>query len=135
MDEEKLPRQLLCGQLYRGTRPPGGQRKRYKDHCKNILKQCNVNPAALETLTADRVLWRYNTKQCRHTIMGLKSIKRAKNRTKRLERALGRTINGPHHICDICGKVCMSHIGLHSHVRWHQRNGTTFNIAIVILPA
>lgn len=123
MAEDKLPRQLLCGQLYQGSRPPGGQKKRFKDHCKNLLKQCHLQPSALETLVADRVSWRSIVGECKKTIIDSKSTKRAENRTKRLERAAGIVYGGPQHTCDSCGKVCTSRIGLYSHTRWHQRRG------------
>ncbi|XP_076036971.1 uncharacterized protein LOC143022573 [Oratosquilla oratoria] len=58
MPENRLPRQMLCGQLSSGSRSVGGPKKRYKDHCKDLLIKCNVNPNELETLAVDRQTWR-----------------------------------------------------------------------------
>lgn len=58
MKDNKLPRLILYGQLQQGNRAPGGQMKRYKDHCKNLLKQYRIQLTALETLAPDRVNWR-----------------------------------------------------------------------------
>ena len=123
MAEDRLPRQILCGQLKDGNRPPGDQKKRFKDHCKNLLKQCHLQPSALETLVADRTSWRSTVNKCKNIIEDNQSTRRAENRTKRHERAAGTIHDGAQYICDSCGKVCTSRIGHNSHMRWHQRRG------------
>ena len=123
MREDRLPRQVLYGQLHQGNRPPGGQKKRFKDQCKDLLKQCHIQPTALETLASDRTNWRSKIANGVKSIEEKLSTKRAENRTKRHQRAAGILVDGPRYPCETCGKVCASRIGLHSHQRWHQRRG------------
>ena len=58
MEDDRLPKQLLYGELIEGRRSAGGQKKRHKDHIKTILKKCDINPSTLESLAADRSEWR-----------------------------------------------------------------------------
>jgi len=44
-------------ELQHGQRAPGGQKKRFSDHVKTILK-CSIPPDQLETLASDRVAWK-----------------------------------------------------------------------------
>ena len=123
MIDDRLPRQVLYGQLHQGNRPPGGQKKRFKDQCKDLLKQCHLQPSALERLASDRANWRSAIANGIKTIEDKLSTKRAENRTKRLQRAAGILADGPHYPCESCDKICGSRIGLHAHMRWHQRRG------------
>ena len=61
MPDSRLPKQILFGQLDQGTRPRGGQRKRYKDTLKHYLKKGHVDPTSLEKLCSDRNAWRQLT--------------------------------------------------------------------------
>jgi len=58
MDNSRLPRMIFYSQLQQGERSRGGQRKRYKDTLKANLTILDINPAHLESLTADRTSWR-----------------------------------------------------------------------------
>ena len=48
---------MLYGQLRLGHRSVGGQKKRFKDHIKSILKKCNIPFSRLETLASNRATW------------------------------------------------------------------------------
>ena len=74
MDEDRLPKQLLYGELSTGARSSGGQLKRYKDSTKKILKACNIPPENLEELAKDRDDWRTLSRQ------GLVSFEDERNR-------------------------------------------------------
>ena len=50
----RLPHCVLCGQLRLGHRSAGGQKKRFKDHIKSILKKCNIPFRRLETFASNR---------------------------------------------------------------------------------
>ena len=63
MDDDRLPKQLLYGELSTGTRTVGGQLKRYKDCTKKILHACNISPVYLEPLAKDRQEWRIKSRQ------------------------------------------------------------------------
>ena len=45
---------VLFDQLKLGHRSVGGQKKRFKDHIKSILKKCNIALSRLETLAPNR---------------------------------------------------------------------------------
>ena len=49
MPHSRLPHCVLNGQLRLGRRSVGGQKKRFKDHIKSILKRCNIPISRLET--------------------------------------------------------------------------------------
>ena len=42
MPDEQLPKKVLNGELQKGKRPQGGQKKRYKDNLKASLKDLNT---------------------------------------------------------------------------------------------
>ena len=42
MEFSRLPKQIFCSELARGTRRQGGQTKRYKDSLKNSLRACDI---------------------------------------------------------------------------------------------
>ena len=58
MPHSKLPHCVLYGQLRLGRRSVGGQKKRFKDHIKSILKRCSIPFSRLETLASERATWR-----------------------------------------------------------------------------
>ena len=121
MPEQRLPRQILYGQLAEGSRSAGGQRKRYKDHTKMLLKKCDIQPTALEQLAADRPTWRATCQNGAARMEESLTRKREERRTRRHQRAAGNPPQDEQHPCHLCDKVCGSRIGLHSHIRWHQR--------------
>ena len=58
MPHSWLPHCVLYGQLRLSRRSVGGQKKRFKDHIKSILKKCNISFSRLETLASNRATWR-----------------------------------------------------------------------------
>ena len=62
MQDSRIPKQVFYGQLHCGSRRPGGQYKRDKDHLKAMLNQCGITPSHLETLVSDRADWRSTCK-------------------------------------------------------------------------
>ncbi|XP_076055170.1 uncharacterized protein LOC143033564 [Oratosquilla oratoria] len=122
MPENRLPRQMLYGQLSSGSRSVGGPKKRYKDHCKDLLINCNINPNELETLAVDRQTWRTVCTSGTNTLAIETSRKKAENRSKRHQRMAGaQPTPREEHLCHKCDKMCGSRIGLNSHLRWHER--------------
>nr|VZI24629.1 unnamed protein product [Spirometra erinaceieuropaei] len=62
MDDERLPKRLLYGDVATGSRRQGGQIRRYKDTLKFSLKRLQINPANWEDLARDRPTWRRTVK-------------------------------------------------------------------------
>ncbi|KAI8516668.1 hypothetical protein Bbelb_052490 [Branchiostoma belcheri] len=58
MPDNRLPKQILYGQLEQGTRARGGQRKRYKDTLKHYLKKGHIDPSNFQALCHNRSAWR-----------------------------------------------------------------------------
>ena len=47
MEDSRLSKQLLYGEMREGERSVGGQKKRHKDHVKTILRKCDIDPDSL----------------------------------------------------------------------------------------
>ncbi|VDM03028.1 unnamed protein product [Schistocephalus solidus] len=62
MDEERLPKRLLCGDVATGARRQGGQKRHCKDTLKKSLKQLQINPVTREDLAQDRPALRSSVK-------------------------------------------------------------------------
>ena len=121
MPEDRIPRQVLYGQLQNCPRRPGGPKKRYKDQTKANLKKCNLNPGTLENTASDRTQWRNKTKSGVNTLEHNWRIHRHQKRLQRHARQDDDVVPDPALTCQACGKVCKSRIGLLSHTNAHQR--------------
>src|SRR2546425_13072547 len=62
MADDRIPKQLLYGELAQGKRSHGGQKKRFKDTLKHNMIKCNIDPSSFEALAADRRMWRGSVK-------------------------------------------------------------------------
>ncbi len=58
MPDERILKQLLYGELCKGKRSVGGQRKRFKDTLKTSLKSFSIDTATWEKLAVNRTSWR-----------------------------------------------------------------------------
>ena len=58
MQSNRLPRRVLYSKLQHGQRATGGQKKRFWDQVRAILRKCSVPSDKLDALAADRVAWR-----------------------------------------------------------------------------
>ena len=58
MSDDRLPKQLLYGELCYGKRSLGGQNKRFKDTLKKTLTSFNIDVTNWEVCSQDRPLWR-----------------------------------------------------------------------------
>ena len=101
MADDCIPRQLLYGQLVNVKRSRGGQRKRFKDKLRINLQACTMDSKTWGTLAADRVTW--------HDL--------CKEKTELFE---ANRLETTSYVCDICGRMCLSCIGLVSHHRSHH---------------
>ena len=121
LPDHRLPKQILYGQLLEGNRSAGGPKKRFKDHSKDLLKKCNIQPTILEHVAADRPLWRATSHQGLDHLESTLNRRRAELRARRHQQVQEIPPPNGGHPCRDCGKICASRIGLHSHMRWHQR--------------
>ena len=123
MADDRLPKQLLYGELCYGKRSLGRQKKRIKDTLKNTLTSFNINVTNCEVCAQDRPLWRSMI----HTGAGTAEINRIAEDHKKCARLYSTTSTsaGPTYPCPECGRVLQARIGrLTSHLRTHRVNQT-----------
>lgn len=103
MDDNRIVKNILYGELCEGRRRQGGQRHRYKDILHETLKSVNVADRWEET-ARDRSEWR-------RVVASYGG-----------PRVIHRHVPAPGHFeCPECGRVITSRIGLFSHRRTHNR--------------
>ena len=122
MEDGRLPKDLLYGELNEGSRHVGGQRKRFKDTLKRSLTVCNIDIDKWEYTAQDRMQWR---RSVQGAVNAFENERVATAKEKRIKRkaipsqqpSAPATINLT---CTVCGRVCTARIGLQSHMRTHK---------------
>ena len=116
MEDDRIPKDLLYGELAEGYRPTGRPKLRFKDVCKRDMKQTEINPIAWETIALVRPAWRQTVQS---GLLRLEENLANKAEVKRQKRKASCTSDRPasQHTCQKCGKDCPSRIGLTSHTR------------------
>ena len=126
MNDGRIPKDILYGELATGSRPLGRPTLRYKDVCKRDLKLTNISTTNWESLADDRNLWRQAVKGGIRIGEEKRKKEAAAKKKKRIERQQNPapiTTASTQHICSRCGKDCHARIGLLSHTRrCHQPN-------------
>ena len=118
MDDGRIPKDLLYGELAAGKRNTGRPQLRFRDVCKRDMKALQMDPDHWEALAADRPRWRSSL--TRHLKTGEDNLTKAAMEKRARRKAILLTSNpnsDTAHKCTICGRVCGSRIGLHSHMR------------------
>ena len=116
MEDGRIPKDILYGELALCRRTTGRPHLRYKDVCIRDMKAVDIDTMSGEGLAADRTEWRSALKQ--HIETGKEKLMAAAA-DKRARRKAGSSSIRPEttHICDVCNKDCHSRIGLFSHKR------------------
>ena len=120
MPEHRLPRQVLYLQLMGARRSAGGQKRRFKDYTRDLLKRANIPLTQLETLALNRSAWQVNCATAVSQIHQTNQDRCSERRIQRHKRAAGNFLASGFP-CSICGRMCGSRIGLYAHEKWHQR--------------
>ena len=118
MEDGRIPKDLLYGELAAGKRNTGRPQLRFRDVCKRDMKALQMDPDHWEALAADRPRWRSSLKTQLKT--GEENLTKAAMEKRARRKAPPPTSNPDSdtaHKCNICGRVCRSRIGLHSHMR------------------
>ena len=116
MEDGRIPKDILYGELAFGSRTTGRPRRLYKDVCVRDLKAVDIDTMSWEGLSADRTKWRSALKQ--HIKTGEdKLMPAAADKRARRQEGSSSIRPGTTHRCAICDKDCHSHIGLFSHKR------------------
>ena len=117
MPEDRLPRQILYGQLLGGHRRPGGPKRRYKDQAKTSLKKCNIAPDNLELLASDRTTWAAKVSKGVEALEQDRTAQRNLKRQQRHARRAAPVDPDPQLTCPYCNKTCRARIGLVGYLR------------------
>ena len=59
MDDSRIPKQVLYGELSEGSRARGRPKLRFKDQCKTTLKELSIDENEWEVMAKEREEWRY----------------------------------------------------------------------------
>ena len=104
MEDGRIPKDILYGELASGKRSVGRPQLRYKDVCKRDMKALDINTENWEEVATDRSKWRsvlhMQLKSGEEKILTTASVKRA----KRKARTSAATPTA--HTCSKCGRDC-----------------------------
>ncbi len=118
MSDDRIPKQLLFGELTTGTRTVGRPLLRWKDSLKDTLKQSNISTTQWQDTATDRSIWR---RSIPGGLMLYDESRRQRNATKRAHRhAASKATSSASqdaYMCRHCGKTCSSRIGILIHER------------------
>ena len=115
MQDGRIPKDILYGELCVGTRPVGRPSLRYKDVCKRDLKNAQINTEYWEGRAADRDAWRLLIKECLNVA---DRDRRDRMKRKRQEKKSRQTELPPsEYVYTACRKDCHSSIGLVAHLK------------------
>ena len=116
MECQRLPREILYGELRDGARRVGRPLLRYRDTVKRDLKAANIDIANWELIAGDRIAWRHQVQAGVEEAEEKGKVQELARRTARKKRAASTHIQTTF-ICVICNRDCHSRIGLYSHAR------------------
>ena len=125
MNENRLPKTLMYGQIANAKRPEGRPLLRYKDKLKANLSSLKISSSSSwEQLATERNDWR---NLCNQHVTHFEEERKQKMIKSRQERKAPHTssTSNSQFICDICSKVCKSKAGLVSHKKSHPTTDMT----------
>ena len=104
MSDDRLPKQLLYGELCYGKRSLGGQNKRFKDTLKKTLTSFNIDVSNWEVCAQVRPLWRSMIHTGARTAETNRIVEAQKKRAARKARLYSTTNTsaGPTYPCPEC---------------------------------
>lgn len=117
MDDARLPKSVLYGELSEGTRPVGRPKLRFKDSCKRALEDFGVPICNWEQVAVNRSCWRAAVNEGQQQF-GIDRQRRDEERRHRRHQAERRDdVGDPAFPCAYCGRLCRANIGRISHER------------------
>ena len=125
MEDGRIPKDILYGELATGKRKTGRPQLRFKDVCKRDMKALDMDIDSWEDLASDRSGWRstlHTQLQVGETkLLEKEAEKRARRKSSAKNKPTTQSVNPTTHTCNSCGRDCRSQIGLFSHTR-HCKN-------------
>jgi len=119
MEEHRIPRCLMYGELWQGRRYQGRPKLRYKDTVKSNIQWCHVKLKELEESAANKPEWRAKTYKSAATFESARKQKVAAARARRHHAATA-VITTTDFTCPHCSRLCASSFGLISHLRAYK---------------
>ena len=123
MNDQRIPKVLLYGELAEGKRQVGRPKLRFKDNLKATLKSLEVPVGTWEDFALDRPSWRSLISRGAKSAEQQRRASAENKRAARKARAASSSTQlptGPK--CGICGRLFRAQIGLISHLRTHSSN-------------
>ena len=118
MEDGRLPKDVLYGQLTSGSRAVGRPMLRFKDVCKRDMRSADIDPETWEETAADRSAWRQAVRSGVERAEAKRDQQwRDRRERQRAHAASQYTAPSSPHICSNCHRDCHSKIGLYSHSR------------------
>ncbi len=113
MEDVRIPKDILYGELALGKRTTGRPHQRYKDVCVRDMKAVDIDTKSWEGLAADRTSGEVFKPQDSGILLMAAAV------DKRAHRKEGSSPIRPEttHRCYVCNKDCHSRIGIFSHKR------------------
>ena len=111
-----MPKDLLYGELDRGTRKTGCPLLRFKDLCKKDMKSAAIDTESWELMVKDRSTWRQLVKEGFEHAEHTRNMRQVEKRNIRKAKHTA-TLPNTDFKCERCNKDCHSRIGLFSHQR------------------
>ena len=116
MDDGRIPKDIMYGELASGRRPTGRPALRFKDVCKRDMKLTDINSNTWESLADDRSGWRYAVREGVRRGEERRRKQFKERRARRKERQQNQALNPQsNYVCGNCGRDCHARIGLLSH--------------------
>ena len=119
MEDHRIPKQLLFGELEQGHRRQGRPCKRFRDTVTAGLKWCGIPPTELVATALDRQRWRTLT-QSASSALEEERRHQAQSARERHHLAASIPATNANFQCPVCARLCKSRIGLQSHSRTHR---------------
>ena len=117
MQDGRIPKDILHGELKTGTRPTGRLHLRFKDVCKRDIKPSSINPTNHKSTATDRDSWSFKVKISVRLSEEKRIAEWEDKRWRRQLTAPAAATNDEAHTCSNCNKTCGSGIRLLSHSR------------------
>ena len=119
---ERLPKEVLCGELQEGKRSQGDQKKRYKETLKASLKDFNIPTESWEQGAQDQTKWGRLINKGAPQFEAKRICEAERKRKERKARAKGQSSDSAQSelTCSNCNRKFRAKIGLYRHQRTHK---------------
>ena len=117
MEDSRMPKAVLFGELKAGKRNCGAPKKRYKDQLKKQLSLADIPPNSWQDAASDRLTWWSTIQKASREFEIQRSSAVSEKRQHRQDQELSQipASQSLAFICPRCSRACASRIGLHSH--------------------